>query len=186
VSDKTPEEIEIEALEAEAVAAEAAAKAAEPSPLERRRIEAMERTQAAKEQAAQSEMRKRAPVIAAKERAILKDLEPGALVKGLDLYSYFPLGAKPSPMPACGFIVVRNPDPAAAKGTHAAVEAREKSAAEIAVDLIVSTTQHPTVGEDAVAMRAFLDAFPDAALLIAGEVRALGGAKSRERPRGRG
>jgi hypothetical protein len=186
MADKTQEELEIEALEAEAAAAELAARESALSDDERRRTDAIDRKRAANEERAANEKKRRANTMALREAAVRKQLGDAAMVKALDLFEYFPLGAKPVPMPACGFCVVRNPDPSAATRTHSAVEAREKSAAEISVELIVSCAEFPTTGEDGATFRAYLEAFPDAAIQIAGEVRALGGAKSRERPRGRG
>ena len=178
-------DLDVEALEAEAARLEMAAKDAELKPEERWRAEALDRIQAAREATAASEKRRRGAAMALRVAVLRKDAGD-ALLKGVDLYEYFPLGEKPAHMPACGFVIVRNPDPAAAARTHAAVETREKAAGEIAIDLVTACTVFPTAGMDAQEFRSFLETHLDAAVQLAGEVRALGGAKSRERPRGRG
>ena len=186
MSEKTPEEIEIEALEEEAAAAEAAAKAAEPSPVERRRIEAIERIRAAKETEAAHAKKRRAVAMAAKETAIRKAITDGSLVKAIDLCDLFPLGAEPAHMPSSGFAVLSNPSPEASARKDASVQTGDKTPHEIGIDLVVACTRFPTTGEDAVKFRSFLEAHAEAVNLLVVEVRDLGGAKSRARPMGRG
>lgn len=176
---------EIKALEDEAAALELEAKASELSPEERARAEALARIQAAKETKAANLAKRRAAEMAAKEAQIRKALTDGTLVKGVDLYSLFPLGATPAHMPECGYVILCNPSPQASARKDADMQAGTKTAHEIGVDFVTACTKFPVAGDDGVRLGEFYRAHAEAVNELAMEVRALGGAKSRPRPLGR-
>lgn len=178
-------EEQIADMEREAAEAEARANRAEPSEAVQKLAAAQRRKRDAEEREAAHKRTARETAMGTKEAALRKTLPEGTLISAVDLYKMFPLGAEPEHMPACGFVVLKNPDPAACAKKDAAAQMGDKTVHEIGVDFVSACVVFPTLGDDGVRLGQFLRAHPEATGELVKEVRDLGGAKSRTRPLGR-
>lgn len=144
--------------------------------------------QAAREETAAADRARRADDLAAREAAARAKAGTAYLVKGIDLVSLFPLGCAPpaGQLPTRGVIVIRNPPPAAVDEVNREVEAKTKSLSSIMIRLLCDCAIDPEpASTDAITLRAWAEAYPDAAQQAAQRARELGGAKSAADKRGR-
>lgn len=179
----------IEQLEADALAEELAAKKLELSEGEQRTAAAVARLQKAREEKAAAEKTRRGIDLATRERAARSIAGTRYLVKGVDLVDLFPLGAAPdvSQLPGGGVIIVRSPEPARLKSFHTEVEHKARPVADIYGDLLCESVVDPNPQDPAhgAKLRAFIDAYPGAAIGAGDHVAKLGGSKSAADKRGR-
>ena len=117
-----------------------------------------------------------------------KAKHPRSLLAVVDLVALFPLGTAPAgaQLPGRGVIVIRNPEPKVVDFVNREVEAKSKGLAAIMTEVLCSCVVDPDPSSaDGVTLRAFCEAYPDAASQAAQRARELGGAKAAADKRGR-
>lgn len=180
--------LDLSALEAEAAALETAAKSIALSEDERKLADALARIAKAREDKAQTEKARREILRVEREQAARRRFPAGVLVKGIDLFDFFPADAQPSAdlMPGGGVIVVRSPEPSRYDAAAAELEHKRRSIASVLADLLIDSTVDPDVDDKAAGavLRAFCENFKGAATLAGDEVYKLGGARARADKRG--
>jgi hypothetical protein len=166
-----------------ALAAEAAKSALTEQEQEEARL--IEETKKHVEAAAAAAATRRGLDLEARTERARSRLPAGTHLAGVDLVALFPADSPPPPerLPNGGVIVLRNPPDAADKAAAKEIEAKVKAMSTISAELVVASTVDPDVqgpdggGAEGMKLRAFLDAYGPATLVLGGKVRELGGAR---------
>jgi len=182
--------IDIEALEREAAEEEAAAEKAKlPEDVEKA-YAIIERRDRAREIRQTEEKKGRDVDMAVRLKVARAGAGKRHLVAGVDLVSFFKPEATPPPeqIPGNGVLIIRSPDPARVDAANAEIEHKKRPMSQILTDLLCENTIDPDVQAnpaEGIKLRAFCEAFPNAATLAGDEVYKLGGAKVKADKRGR-
>ena len=177
----------IEELKARRDAARAAAEAKALSDAEREEKQLLDEEAAHLETAAAADASRR-EMDGARRADAARAKFPRALLQAIDLVALFPIGNAPAEeqIPGAGVVVIRNPSPDALDRANAEIEQKKKTFSAIAIELVCASVVDPDPnGSEGIVVRGFFDAYPDAAVKVAGRARALGGAKADEDKRGR-
>ena len=182
--------IDIEALEKEAAEEEEAAERAKLPEDAQRAYAAIERRDRAREVRQAEEKKGRELDMAIRLKAARASVGKRHLVAGVDLVSFFKPEAMPPAehIPGNGVLIIRSPDPARVDAANAEIEHKKRPMSQILTDLLCESTIDPDVQKDPAAgtlLRAFCEAYPNAATLAGDEVYKLGGAKVKADKRGR-
>lgn len=179
----------LETLRRAAEEAEAKAKAKALNSDEAEESAYHERIAKANEEAAAADRIRRANDGKAREMAAETTAAGRYLVAAVDLVECFSLGKAPpvEKLPTGGVIIVRSPEPEASDTFTREYEHKKRPLSDIFADLLCASVVDPKPDSpDGAKLRAFCDAFKDAAIDAGATVRKLGGAKAREDKRGRG
>ena len=176
-------------LDEQIAAAEKAAEEAALTPEEQKKADGLARLQAAQEKLLAAGTARRAIAIREREEAARAKVKPGTLILGIDLVACFMPGKAPpeDQLPGRGVIVVRNATHAEAGDFVAEFEANRKHVPAMSANLIRACVVDPDPKgspEEFALVHAFVDMFPDAAMIVASAIRRLGGAKVEQTKRG--